>query len=81
MTSPISISSSGSGVGTLRVDSGTGAFFFSKILASSLPQKPESKSADGMTKPSRSSSSSSVSVSGREAEVEEVEPRSKPRVE
>jgi hypothetical protein len=78
------MSSSGSGVVTLGLDSATGAFFFiSRILASCFPQEPDPKRVDGMTRPSSipsSSSSSSVSVSGKEVE-EEVEPWSKPKVE
>jgi len=79
------MSSSGSGVGIFGVVSATGAFFFiSRILASCLPPVPDSKRADGITKPSSSlssSSSSSVSVSGVDVEVEDVKPWSKPKVE
>jgi hypothetical protein len=79
------MSSSGSAVGALGELSATGAFFFiSRIFARCLPPLPDAKRADGMTKPSSSpssSSSSSVSVSGRDVEVEEVEQRSKPKVE
>jgi hypothetical protein len=72
------MSSSGSAVGTFGELTAFGALFFiSSILASFLPPVPDSKRADGITKPSSSpssSSSSSVSVSGRDVEVEEVEP-------